>query len=151
LHNQRVSSPLARVPIEARRKLAATLGLFGVLFVAIGAVAATGRGTAAAPVFSAIAMVMAVLVGLMAWGIVRSIRIDLADQRLDAAIEATIAARGGHAALCDCGHEHDPDELHITDCGHDGAGTSCAHDCETCVLAALRPSPTKTRAERRTG
>ena len=145
---RRVTSPLAHVPISARRKLAATLGLFTMLFVAIGAVAATGRGTDAAPVFSGVALGVAVLLGLIAWGVHRSIRIDLADRDLDAAIEQTMAARG--RSMCDCGHDHDPNELHAVHagCAHDGSGTVCAHDCETCVLAAMRPSPTRTRAER---
>ena len=35
--------------------------------------------------------------------------------------------------------EHDPNELHVTDaCAHDGTGAACAHDCQTCVLSALR-------------
>lgn len=124
--------------------MAATFVLFATLFAAVGAVAATGRGTAAAPVFCAIALAVAVLLGLIAWGVQRSIRIDLAERSLDAAIEETIAHAGGHAAMCGCGHEHDPDELHVTDaeaCAHDGSGAACSHDCETCVLAALRPQP----------
>jgi len=122
------------------------------LFLTIGTVAATGRSSAAAPVFSAVAIVIAVLLGLIAWGIVRTVRIDLAEQKLDAAIEATLAGRPEFASLCSCGHDHDPSELHVTDepeaCAHDGGGAACAHDCSTCVLAALRPSPNRTRAER---
>lgn len=132
-----MSSPLSRVPIRGRRRLAATLLLFATLFLAIGAVAATGSGTTAAPVFCAIALGAAVLLGAIAWGLQRSVRIDRSDQRLDAVIEQTMAAHG--ATMCDCGHEHDPDELHITDaCAHDGTGAACAHDCATCVLTALR-------------
>src|SRR5512135_1409772 len=66
-HNRGVSSPLARVPIAGRRRLAATLALFATLFVAVGAVAATGRGTAAAPVFAAVALTVAVGLALVAW------------------------------------------------------------------------------------
>ena len=148
-----MSSPLSGIPIEKRRKAAATVGLFAMLFLTIGAVAATGRSSEAAPVFSAVAIVIAVLLAIAAWGIVRSVGTDLAEQRLDAAIEATLAGRPEFASLCSCGHEHSPDELHITDepehaCAHDGGGDACAHDCSTCVLAALRPSPNRTRAER---
>lgn len=156
-----VNSSLSGVPIAARRRLAATLGLFAVLFVAVGAVAATGRGTAAAPAFSAVAIVVAVLLALIAWGVQRSIRLDLAEQRLDAAIEQAVAARGGDVIACGCGHDHDPSELHVTDaeaphehgasCAHDGSGAACGHDCETCVLAALRPSPSQTRSQRMVG
>jgi hypothetical protein len=146
-----VNSRLVNVPIGARRRLGATLGLFTVLLVAVGAVAATGQGgSAAAPLFSAIAFVIAALLALLAWGMQHSIKIDLAEQRLDRAIEQTVAAGGG--SMCDCGHDHDPNELHVSDgCAHDGSGAACTHDCETCVLAALRPSPTKTRSQRLAG
>jgi hypothetical protein len=62
--------------------------------------------------------------------------------------------------MCGCGVEHDPDEMHFVDgegqhlsgksfgCAHDGRGTDCAHSCDTCVLATLRPSPHATRAQR---
>jgi hypothetical protein len=153
-----MTSPLSGIPIEKRRHAAATVGLFAALFVAIGAVALTGRTSAAAPVFSVIALVLAALLGLIAWGITRGIRMDLAEMRLDAAIEATLAERPEYATLCSCGHDHDPNELHITDedksgdsCSHDGAGAACAHDCGTCVLAAMRPSPNRTRSERLPG
>ena len=146
-HTETVTSPLANVPVPARRKLAATLGLFTMLFLAIGAVAATGQGAAAAPVFTGIALGVAVLLGLIAWGVHRSIKIDLADQRLDAAIEQTMAAHGH--SMCECGHEHDPNEMHtVGACAHNGTGAACAHDCDSCVLAAMRPSPSKSRAER---
>jgi len=141
------------------------------LFIAIGAVAATGASTAIIKGFVAVALVVAALLGLMAWGVLRSIRLDLADKRLDAAIEQAVRASG--RSMCDCGHEHDPDELHFvrdenghfvdgegqhltgakhataaTECRHDGTGADCAHSCDTCMLAALRPSPNRTRAER---
>jgi hypothetical protein len=138
-----VSSQLSRVPVSGRRRLAATLLPFAVLFLAIGAVAAVGTGTSAAPVFSAIALVVGVLLGLMAWGVRRSIRIDTAERELAAAVESTLAAHG-YQSMCGCGVEHDPDELHIVDaepCAHDGAGAVCAHDCQTCVLAGLRAQP----------
>jgi hypothetical protein len=151
-HNRQVNSRLVNVPIGARRRLAATLGLFTVLFLAVGAVAATGQGSTAAPAFSVVAFAIALLLVLLAWGLHRSVQIDLADQRLDQAIEATVAATG--ASMCDCGHEHDPNELHVSagePCAHDGGGAACSHDCETCVLAALRPSPHETRSQRLAG
>ena len=142
-----VSSSLSALPIGRRRQLAATLGLFAMLFVAVGAVAATGRSTAAVRAFSAVALVVAALLALIAWGVLHSVRVDLAEQRLDAAIEQAVRTSG--MTSCDCGHEHDPNELHVTDaCAHDGAGVDCTHTCETCVLTAMRPSPSRTRAER---
>jgi hypothetical protein len=149
-----VTSPLSAIAVEKRRQFAATLGLFAMLFIAVGAVAATGASTAVVKAFVVIALVIAVALGLMAWGVLHSVKLDLSAQRLDAAIEAAVISRGGQ--LCDCGHEHDPDELHFTDgegqhvtgktCSHDGTGIDCAHSCDTCVLATMRrtsrPSPT---------
>jgi hypothetical protein len=124
------------VPVAARARLAAMLGLFAVLFIAIGVVSATGAGATSAPAFAAAAFVVATLLGLMAWGVRHSIAIDRAERRLDRAIEAAVASNG--ADMCGCGHQHDPDELHVTDCGRDGTGAACAHDCANCVLAGYR-------------
>ncbi len=141
---ERVSSSLSGIPVEKRRRAAATLGLFAVLFVAMGLVALTGRTPAAVRVFAAVALTAAVLLGLTAWGLVSSIRADLAEQRLDRAVEEAVAASG--VDTCGCGHDHDPDELHVSDdpCNHDGAGRSaglqCSQTCDTCVLTALRPA-----------
>jgi hypothetical protein len=176
-----VSSPLSTLPVDKRKQLAATLGLFAVLFVAVGAVAATGPGTAIIRTFIVVALVVALLLAVMAWGVVHSVRLDTAENTLDAAIEQAVAASpNGFGQLCDCGHQHDPTELHITDadvpdqagthqtagahqhtaaCAHDGSGAACAHDCDTCVLSSLRsvptdddlrPSPTRTREQRLT-
>jgi hypothetical protein len=151
-----VSSPLSDIEIDKRRQVAATLGLFAMLFIAIGAVAATGATTAIVKGFVVVALILAVLLGLMAWGVLHSIKLDLTDRELDAAIEAAVKASG--RSMCDCGHEHDPDELHFVDgegkhltgikCAHDGSGVDCSHSCDTCVLAAMRPSPARTRAQR---
>ncbi len=140
-----MSSQLSRVPVSGRRRLAATLVLFAALFLAVGAVAAVGSGTAAAPVFATVALTVAVLLGLIAWGVHRSVRLDQDGARLNAAVDDILTAHGGHAAMCGCGVPHDPSELHIVDaepeehvCSHDGTGVACAHECETCVLAALK-------------
>jgi hypothetical protein len=145
-----VTSPLSGIAVEKRRQLAATLGLFAMLFIAVGAVAATGATTGLIKAFVVIALGGALLLALMAWGVLRSVKADLSARRLDAAIEEALAAGG--ARMCDCGHDHDPDELHFTDgegqhltgrsatCAHDGTGTDCTHSCDTCVLAALRPA-----------
>lgn len=145
-----VSSPLSAVPIAKRRQLAATLGLFAVLFVAVGVVATTGNTPGVVRVFSAIAILVAVLLGLCAWGVAHSIRLDLAEQQLDAAIDDVLESTGGRGQLCGCGEAHDPDLLHVTDetCEHDGTGSDCTHSCQSCVLAMMRPSPHTPRAER---
>lgn len=136
-----VSSSLSRISPPKRRQLAATLGLFAVLFVAVGAVAETGATTAVVKAFVAIALLVALVLALMAWGVAHSIKSDVAEARLDDAIERAVRARG--AQLCDCGHEHDPTELHVTDdpCAQDGHGVGCTHSCETCVLATLAKTP----------
>jgi hypothetical protein len=134
-----VTSSLSAIAVRKRRQFAATLGLFAMLFVAVGAVAATGATTALVKAFVVIALLVAVVIALIAWGVLHSARADVAELRLDAAIEQTVRAYGSQ--LCDCGHEHDPDELHYvgaTTCAHDGTGTDCAHSCDTCVLSALR-------------
>jgi hypothetical protein len=139
---ERVSTThLQAVAIAKRRQLAATLGLFAMLFVAVGAVAATGASTGLVKGFVVVALVIAVLLGLMAWGVMHSVRQELAERQLDAVIEAAVRSQG--QSLCSCGHEHDPNEMHYTDgCAHDGKGTDCSHSCDTCVLTALRrPSP----------
>ena len=134
-------SSLNDIPVEKRKQLAATLGLFSVFFIAVGAVAATGPNTAVIRAFVVIALVVAVLLSLMAWGVIHSVDLDDDDVDLDAAIDAAITASpGGYGQFCDCGHEHDPTELHVTDepCEQDGAGHDCTHSCATCVLTALR-------------
>jgi hypothetical protein len=145
-----MSSPLSRVPIPKRRQLAATLGLFAVLFVAVAAVTATEPATPALTAFIVIALVVAVILALMGWGMVNSVKRDVAEQRLDEAIDQVIGSR----SLCTCGHEHDPTELHVTDdpCDRDGAGQGCTHTCDTCVLSSMRrprprprPSPSPSR------
>jgi hypothetical protein len=151
-----VASALSGIAVAKRRQLAATLGLFAMLFIAVGAVSATSADTGLVKAFVVVALLVAVVLGLMSWGVVRSVRIDLDEQRLDAAIESAVRASG--RSMCDCGVEHDPDEMHFVDgegqhltgkrCAHDGKGSDCSHSCDTCVLAAMRPSPHATRAER---
>jgi len=146
-----VTSPLSGIAVEKRRQLAATLGLLAMLFLAVGAVSATAKVTAVTTACIVVSLVVAVLLSLIAWGMLRSVRADAADRRIDAAIEE--AMKAGGRSMCDCGHEHDPDELHFVDgegqhvtgsshtCAHDGSGTDCAHSCDTCVLASLRLDP----------
>jgi hypothetical protein len=145
-----VTSPLHAVAIAKRRQLAATLGLFAMLFIAVGAVAATGASTGVVKGFVVVALLIAVLLGLMAWGVLHSVRQDVAERRLDAAIEEAVRAQG--QSMCSCGHEHDPNEMHYVHadtCSHDGTGSDCSHSCDTCVLAALRrPSPVPAVARR---
>lgn len=144
-----MSSSLSGIPAQKRRQLAATLGLFSVLFIAVAAVAETGVDTGVIRAFVIVALLVAVLLALLAWGVAHSIKADLVDADLDAAIEQAIRARGG--SMCDCGHDHDPTELHVTDdpCEQDGAGVECTHSCPTCVLATMRPASPRPSPRRR--
>jgi uncharacterized low-complexity protein len=144
-----VSSALSGIAVEKRRQVAATLGLFAVLFVAVGVVAETGSAPTLVRVFAVAAILVALLLGLAAWGVVHSVRADLAAARVDEAIDEVMATAGADLQ-CGCGAAHDPDELHVSDdpCTHDGAGGDCTHSCDTCVLAAMRPSPHVPREQR---
>ena len=139
---------LSDIPMHKRRQLSATLGLFAVLMIAVGCVAATGPGTTALMTFVVIALLIGVVLAVMSWGVALSIKGDREQHRLDSAIADAIAehsSAGGVASLsCGCGHEHDPEELHVTDdpCGHDGQGSLCSQTCDTCVLSRLRSTAT---------
>jgi hypothetical protein len=144
-----VSSPLAGIALEKRRRFAAALALLATLFVAVGVVASTGDAPGIVRLFSAILLIVAVLLGSIAWGVAHSVKIDLADARLDNAIEAAVAA---HGVTCGCARVHDVDEMHVSDeSGTHHAcpvsGTECTRGCDTCALGALRPSPTQARSE----
>jgi len=158
-----VSSSLSGVPIERRRRAAATLGLFSMLFLAVGAVAATEATNGLITAFVVIAVLVAVVLALIGWGVMRSIRLEQHERDLDAAIEAAVAAQGStlRDLTCGCGHDHDPDVLHVPDdpCAHDGGGHECSRTCDTCVLSRLtrtagneqlgdRPRPTPAPARR---
>lgn len=109
-----MTSSLSGIPIESRRRLAATLGLFAALCLTVGVVANTGRAPTLIRVVSAVILVVAVLLGLGAWSVLRSVKVDLAEMRLDRAIDDAIASGGGSALSCGCGHDHDADELHVS-------------------------------------
>lgn len=144
-----VSTSLSSLSVARRRHIAATLGLFAMLFLAVGAVAATGQSTTVVDVFVVIALIIALMLALLAWGVLHSITLDRAavrsvdeGRRIDAAIEQALAEQGG-GLTCGCGHDHDPDELHVTDdpCSRDGSGHECSHTCDTCVFSRLRAVP----------
>ena len=128
-----------------RRHLAFVVGGFALLFLVIGAVTLTGASSAVLVAIAVVALVAGVLLALVTWGVAASISRDTADRDIDAIVAAAIAANAKRpgAVACGCGHEHDPDEMHVvpapTDsCAHDGNGVDCTHTCETCVLSDLR-------------
>ena len=136
-----VASSLSHIPAPTRRRAAATLGLFAVLFVAVGAVAATDASSGVIVAFVVVAFVVAAVLALLGWGVAASLRDDRAEQDLDDAIEQAVLAGG--VRMCGCGQEHDPSVLHVPDdpCDRDGQGSGCTHSCETCVLATMRTGP----------
>ena len=86
--------------------------------------------------FATVALFGAVFLGLIVWGLLRSVRLDAAEARLDAAVIGTLADSGAGG---DCGHDHDPTEMHVTDAAPlCGAGPDCDHSCADCVLARSR-------------
>jgi hypothetical protein len=136
-----VPSRLSAMPTRSRRHIAAVLAVFATLFAALGTVAATQAGTVLVQALVAVALLIALLLALLAWGFGYSIKVDASEAAVDAAIGRVLAQQP--ESLCSCGHEHDPTELHVSDaeCAHDGTGVGCSHDCETCILAAMRRSP----------
>jgi hypothetical protein len=87
---------------------------------------------------AAVVLLGAITTALVAWGLLRSISVDR-HRLAEADFDSVLIEAAGSAGACGCGHTHDPDELHITDaCEHDGAGVACEHNCESCVLTALR-------------
>jgi len=130
-----VTSQLAAVPVERRRRAGATAALVAAFLVPVGVLPWFGPAPGLLRVFSAAVLVVAVLLALIGWGLVRSTRIDARAAVLNAAVDDVLRASGG---ACDCGHEHDPDEMHVTDAPSCGAGDACSRSCETCVLAAHR-------------
>ncbi len=122
------------MPVERRRHAAAIAGLFAALLAAMGVLPWVGVAPGGVRIFSIVALVAAVLLALVAWGLLTSVSTERAEARLDAAIASTVAAAGG--AMCGCGHEHDPNEMHITDACP--SGDVCTHSCDTCVLAELK-------------
>jgi cytochrome c-type biogenesis protein CcmH/NrfG len=86
-----MTSQLSAVPIERRRRAAAVAGLVAALLVAAGVMPWLDPAPSVLRVLATIALVAAVLVGLVGWGLLSSIRADQAEARLDAAIAAALA------------------------------------------------------------
>lgn len=86
-----MTSRLSAVPIERRRRAAATAGLIAALLVAVGVLPWAGAAPTALRVLATIALVAAVPVALVGWGLLTSIHADRAEARLDAAIAAAVA------------------------------------------------------------
>jgi hypothetical protein len=111
-----MGSKLSAIPPAARRRMTAVVAVFSALFVAVGVVAATDARTTAVTAFGLVALVVAVLLAGLAWGLLLTIRADRAEGELDAVVEQEVEASGrSREIVFGCGHEHDPNELHVTD------------------------------------
>jgi hypothetical protein len=123
-----MSSALSTVPIDRRRRAARSALLLAAVMAVVFVVAWVRPAPGVVRLFASVALVGALMLGLMSWGLVRSIRLDTADRTVAAAIDDTAAT------MCDCGREHDPDELPVNDARCE-RGASCDHSCAACVLA----------------
>ena len=103
-----MASQLSAVPIERRRRAAATAGLIAALLLVAGVMPWIEPAPSVLRVMATIALVAAVLVGLVGWGMLTSIGADRAEARLDAAAAAAVAEA----------------------CTSDDA---CTHDCAACL------------------
>lgn len=103
-----MTSQLSAVPIARRRRAAATAGLLAALLVVVGVLPWVASTPTALRVLATIALVAAVALGLVGWGLFTSVRADRAESRLDAAIAAAVADA----------------------CSSDDA---CTHDCAACL------------------
>jgi hypothetical protein len=130
----RVSSELSRVPVARRRHAATLLGLLAAFLVAVGVLPWLAATTPGVRAFATITLAVAVLVALIAWGLLHSTTLD-ARRTAEADLDSTLVDLASEAgAGCDCGHEHDPGELHVTDAGCVPTAPDCPHTCATCTL-----------------
>jgi hypothetical protein len=86
-----MASQLSAVPMERRRRAAATAGLITALLVAAGVMPWLGPAPSVLRVLATIALAAAAVVGFVGWGLLTSIRADHAESQLDAAIAAAVA------------------------------------------------------------
>ena len=118
--------------MQRRRRAAATAGLTAALLVAVGILPWTAPAPVAIRVVATLALVVAALFALVAWGLLASVRADAAELRVDAAAAAILAEAGA----LDRRHDHDRDEMHATDACP--SGEACTHDCAACLGSTWR-------------
>lgn len=98
----------------------------------VGLLPWTGVSPLLIRVLSVPVLFVAIVSALIGWGLLHSVGVDTAEAHIDAAVRG--AGSATDLSICDCGHEHDPDELHVTDAARCDDADSCAHDCASCVL-----------------
>ena len=127
---------MSAVPAERRRRAARSAGLLAFIMLAVFVVVWLRPAPVVIRLFGTMALIGAIFLGLIAWGLLRSLRLDAREAQLDAAVMDALAGAGGGVG---CGHDHDPTEMHVTDAEPTcGAGPACDHTCAECVLARSR-------------
>jgi hypothetical protein len=133
-----VTSQLSAVPPSQRRIAAFTASGFAVVLLVVGITPWLRDSPTLLRVLAVVVLLVAAGLGLIAWGLLRSVALERAESSLDAAVEAGVRAAGQQ--MCSCGVAHDPDEMHITEPKIDGCAptdAACTHSCATCVLARV--------------
>ncbi|WP_241895652.1 hypothetical protein [Jatrophihabitans sp. GAS493] len=151
-----MSSQLSSIPPYKRRQAAAVAGGSAVFLLVVGLLPWIGSAATSVRLLATVAILAGLLFGLICWGLLRSIRLDAAEVELDAVLSAAVAEAG---VGCDCGHEHNPDDLtfadepapgseqikHATGGNHPrahgaacGSTENCDHSCATCALSTLK-------------
>src|ERR1700729_1575505 len=97
-----VSSELSRIPIARRRRAAALLGVLAVFLVAVGVLPWTAEASTGVRAVAGVVIVAAVLVALVAWGLLHSTVLDERRQA-EAEFDATLIEAAGPAGACGCG------------------------------------------------
>src|SRR6478735_326049 len=72
----RVSSQLSAVPPRQRRRAAAVAGFFAIFLIVAGALPWIGTAEASVRILGTVAIVAGVVLGLICWGMVYSLRVD---------------------------------------------------------------------------
>jgi hypothetical protein len=133
-----VTSQLSGVPAAQRRAAALMASVFAVVLLVVGITPWLRDSPSLLRGLAVVVLVVALALGLIAWGLLRSVAMDRAESLVDAAVEAAVEAAGQQ--MCSCGVAHDPDEMHITEPKIDGCAptdAACTHSCATCVLARV--------------
>jgi hypothetical protein len=102
---------LGRVPVRQRRQLAALLSPVAAVLLIAGILLACRAGSLAGHLGGVVLTLLALLLLGIGYGLLRSVRIQARERRLDEAILATAGACGG-----DCAGSRDPRACAATDC-----------------------------------
>ncbi len=126
-----MSAALSAVPAARRRRAAAVAGLLAALLVAVGVLPWVAPAPVVVRVLATLALLLGAFCALVAWGLARSLRLQRHEAALDAAVAEAVVASGRQT--CDCGHEHDPEEMRVMPACE--RAQECDHSCESCVLS----------------